>query len=49
MNADATAAAALSNKDDETYRFCFFIVNTTNCERPRGYLSKNDVDHVLNK
>ena len=24
MNADATAAAALSNYDDETYRFCFF-------------------------
>jgi hypothetical protein len=24
MNADATAAA-LSNYDDETYRFCFFL------------------------
>lgn len=49
MNADATAAAALSNNDDETYRCCVFIVNTINCERPRGYLSKPDVYHVLNK
>jgi hypothetical protein len=49
MNADATAAA-LSNYDDETYRFCFFLVNSsTNCERPGGYLSKSDDSHVLNK
>ena len=48
MNANATTAAALSNYDDEIYRFCFFSREYNLCERPRGYLSKSDDPHVLN-